>query len=253
MSVAAFTWRHGVLVLLCFGTLAGVLSLDPIPQDPGYHAFADARSWCGIPNFCDVVSNLPFLLVGLLGSRFCRRMNPRASRPAWIVLFAGVATVSVGSAFYHWNPTSETLVWDRLPMTVAFMGLFVALLTEYAGWRAAALLVPAVVLGVASVGYWHMTDDLRPYCWVQLAPLMTIPAVMLLFRKDAPHQWLLLLALGFYASAKAMEVYDEEVFRISQNFISGHTAKHLLAAAACYSVLSMLRKQGTPDPGRVRD
>jgi len=47
--------------------VAAMFALPRIPQDPGYHNFADTRPWLGIPNFLDVASNLPFLVVGLLG------------------------------------------------------------------------------------------------------------------------------------------------------------------------------------------
>ncbi len=40
------------------------------PQAAGYHEFADTRIFLGIPNFLNVISNIPFLLVGILGLRF---------------------------------------------------------------------------------------------------------------------------------------------------------------------------------------
>lgn len=237
-------WRHAVLAALFIGSLLGILSLAPIAQDAAYHAFADTRAFAGIPNFLDVVSNLPFLLVGVLGVRFCLREKPGAVRSAWLVLFAGVALVSIGSAWYHWQPTNATLVWDRLPMTVAFMGLFVALLAEYVGRRLAVfLLVPAIALGMASVLYWHWTDDLRPYVWVQFFPLLIIPALMLLFRNGYSHQWLLLAALGWYVLAKVAELNDQAIFSGTRELISGHSAKHLLAAAGSYSILLMLQRR----------
>jgi hypothetical protein len=35
-----------------------------IPQPLSYHQFADRKSFFGIPNFGDVVSNLPFAVIG---------------------------------------------------------------------------------------------------------------------------------------------------------------------------------------------
>lgn len=239
-------WRHAVLVLLVFGSLFWMLSLAPIAQDSGYHSFADTRKLFGIPNFFDVVTNLPFLLVGLLGVRFCLQAKPDPVRAAWVVLFAGIGLVSVGSAYYHWHPGDAALVWDRLPMTIGFMGLLAALLGEYVDKRLATLmLIPAVGLGLASVFYWHWTDDLRPYLWIQLIPLLTIPAVMLLYRNGYSHQWLLLVALGWYVLAKAAEFHDSGVFHMTQELISGHSIKHLLAGAGCYSILLMLLKRNT--------
>ena len=31
---------------------------------------------------------------------------------------------AIGSAYYHWRPTTERLVWDRLPMSMAFGAAF---------------------------------------------------------------------------------------------------------------------------------
>ena len=237
-------WRYGVLMAAIFGSLAWMLSLNPIPQDTEYHSFADTRIFAGIPNFFDVMSNLPFLIVGVFGVRFCHCSEPGAVNRAWLALFLGVAFVSAGSAYYHWNPTNQSLVWDRIPMTMAFMGLFVALLGEYLGHRLAAiLLVPAVLLGIATVLYWALFDDLRLYYWVQLVPLLTIPAAMMLFQSRYTRDWLLLVALGWYALAKVAEVYDQAIFRATSEVVSGHTLKHLLVAAGCYTVLWMLQSR----------
>ena len=42
------------------------------------HPFVDARSWCGIPNTLDVLSNLPFALFGLWGLRVLGRVPAAA-------------------------------------------------------------------------------------------------------------------------------------------------------------------------------
>ena len=237
-------WRYGALLAVVFGTLTWLLSLDPIRQDTDYHLFADTRSFAGIPNFLNVISNLPFLIVGLLGLRV-RRCHGLHAAGAWSVLFFGVALVSGGSAFYHWNPTNESLIWDRVPMAAVFMGLFVALLGEYLDARLTATfpLGCAILVGLASVVYWFLADDLRPYGWVQLMPLLTIPVLMLLFQTSYTHSWLFLLALSFYAGAKIAEFLDEEIFSNTRELLSGHTLKHLLAAACCCTVLLMLRQR----------
>jgi hypothetical protein len=153
-----------------------------------------------------------------------------------------VSLVSIGSGTYHWDPRDATLVWDRLPMTIAFMGLFTALLAEYVHARLGdILLVPMLLLGLFSVLYWQSADDLRLYIWVQLIPLLTIPVVMLLFRARYSHSWFLAPALGCYLLAKFAEVYDREFFALTGGLFSGHSLKHVLAAAGCLAVLWMLR------------
>ena len=241
-------WRHALLLVIVAGSLAFMLSRHPFGQNPNYHHFADRRIFFGVQNFFDVMSNIPFLLVGMTGISFCLGNRLMTLRSAWLTFFAGVAIVSAGSAYYHWNPTNETLVWDRLPMTIGFMGLFVALLAEYVSAQLGKfLLVPAILAGFSSVLYWHWFDDLRFYYWIQLIPLLTVPAVIVLFRPKYSRQWLLLLALACYMLAKISETYDREVFAFSQSLFSGHSLKHILAASGCFSVLVMLKTRRPVD------
>jgi len=234
-------WRHLLLLGIVLGSLALMLSLGPARQNAGYHRFADQRVIFGVPNFFDVGSNIAFLLVGVAGAVFLAR-RPTSLGAPWLTFFVGVAIISAGSGYYHANPDNGTLFWDRLPMTIAFMGLLAAILGEYVSERLGrVLLVPAVLLGLLSVLYWHSFDDLRFYYWIQLIPLLTILVVIALFRPRYTHQWALLVAVALYGFAKVSEAYDREVFALTQHLLSGHTLKHLLAALSCYAVLVSLK------------
>jgi hypothetical protein len=97
------------------GSIAGVVLLltiyfivvPPMAQDPGYHAFADARTLHGLRNFWNVISNIPFFLVALYGVKALRRriafVEP-SERVAYCILLGGIAAVSAGSAYYHLRP-----------------------------------------------------------------------------------------------------------------------------------------------------
>ena len=227
----------GRLVLLAgvaLAALAAMMLLPPLAQDAAYHHFADGRPLWRVPNAWNVLSNLPFLLVGLWGFARCRCLPTTPTRRAWRVAFAGIALVGVGSAWYHWSPDDGALVWDRLPMTVGFMGLLVAVLSDSLGPRATRrLLGPAVAVGVASVLDRHVTGDLRPYVWVQFTPLALIAARLALDRGRSARSGVLGLAVLLYALAKVMELLDAHVFGATAGLVSGHSLKHLCAAAAC--------------------
>lgn len=241
-------WRKILLLVILIGSLAIIMSFQPIEQNPDYHDFGDRRAFFGIPNFFDVVTNIPFLLVGMAGIHFCLVSRSSSFRMAWITFFAGVAMVSAGSGYYHWNPTNDTLIWDRLPMTVAFMGLFAALLAEYVSAKLGRyLLVPAILTGLFSVFYWHWFDDLRLYVWIQFVPLLMIPFLMVLFRPRYSRQWLLMVAFACYLLAKILEALDQEIFAFTLSFFSGHSFKHLLAALGCLSILGMLKTRKLVD------
>jgi hypothetical protein len=188
-----------------------------------------------------VLSNLPFLVVGLLGLIVCHR-KPSAEAPlSWIVFFAGVALIAAGSGYYHWAPSDATLVWDRLPMTTAFIGLSVAILAESIDPRLERfLLLPAIVIGACSVGYWYWYGDVRFYYWIQLLPIMIAPAALILFGARYSHYPMLLASLGFYLLAKISESNDHELSHLTGGLASGHTIKHLTAGIACLSILGML-------------
>jgi hypothetical protein len=210
----------------------------PIPQDPAYHRFADTRTLLGVPNFWNVASNLPFPLFGLWGlARVLRGpLDPLAAaqRTAWIVFFAGATVVGAGSAYYHLHPDNASLVWDRLPMTLAFMALFAALVGEHLELRwGRALLWPLLAAGLASVLWWAGTEarghgDLRPYAAVQFLPLILIPGLLLLFPE--PGRGPLWIVLALYALAKALEHWDAAILAAT-GVTGGHAIKHVAAAA----------------------
>ncbi len=213
------------------GTLLAVFVGDPLPQDTAYHAFADQRSFLGVPNAMNVLTNISFLVVGTIGLRRCvLRPPPIAPRP-WQVFFAGVALVAIGSAWYHLAPNNGSLVWDRLPMAIAFMALVVSLLAEHTSVHAERyLLWPAIAVGVGSVAWWAYTDDLRLYAWVQLAPMGTVTIAIALSWRSKVRRMYLVGAGVCYLFAKLAELRDPEVLQITAKLISGHSLKHLLAA-----------------------
>ena len=116
-------------------SLLGLLLVPPIPQSQTYHRFADQRTLLGIPNFWNVVSNLPFILVGALGLARVRG-NLSAS-----MFFLGVFLTGFGSSYYHWRPDDSGLFWDRLPMSFAFMATLAYVIEERIDERVGRLLL----------------------------------------------------------------------------------------------------------------
>ena len=242
MRLDSQVWKPWFLLSVAVLGFAAVFLHAPIHQDPAYHHFADARAFLGIRNFLNVVSNVPFLFVGAAGVRFCLRSPRLPQRQAWGIAFAGIALVGVGSGWYHWSPGDASLVWDRLPITLGFMGLLSALLGEYVGERIGrVVLLPALLVGALSIGTWCVTGDLRLYVWVQFMPLLLVPVMMLLCKTPWSHRWLLAVALGLYVIAKLCEALDARIYMFLGHILSGHTIKHLFAAGACYSFIVMLK------------
>ncbi|MCK5831631.1 MAG: ceramidase domain-containing protein [Methylococcales bacterium] len=220
-----------------------LLITAPIPQDPAYHNLADDRHWFGISNFANVFSNVPFAMIGLMGLFLYSKNNSQAAL-SWQTFFIGLIFVAIGSSYYHLTPNNHTLVWDRLPMMISFMGLFIALLVEnIPNFNEKPALPMAVLLGLSSVIYWHYLDDLRFYGFMQFAPLVAIPIILYVYKGRYTHRSYLLYGLLFYILAKVFELTDRLIFEQTEQLLSGHTIKHLLAAAATYCIYLMLKQR----------
>ena len=229
-------------------------ALSPrVAQPLSYHHFADQRSWLGIPNFGDVASNAAFAVVGIWGLFFLGSAPGRDSfldsseRWPYVFVFFGMVLTAFGSAYYHLSPDNNRLVWDRLPMTIVFMGLVSAMICERISLRAGLWLLPFLLaLGVASVLQWHWSEvrsqgDLRFYAAVQVyAALVLLVSLCLPARYTLGSD--LAVVVAFYALAKVLETFDKPIFS-ALGVASGHALKHLAAALAGFWILRMLEKR----------
>jgi hypothetical protein len=192
----------------------------PLHQSQSYHDFADRRTLLGIPNFWDVISNVIFLIVGLMG---LIRFRDAASR----ILFFGVFFTAFGSGYYHLAPDNARLFWDRLPMTITFMSLFAIAINQRM------LAVPFVLFGAFSVIWWRVTDNLWLYGLVQFG---TMAALFVIAARREPGLWPVFI---FYGLSKITEHFDKQIYSLDP--LSGHTIKHLLAGIASWYVYRWIR------------
>ncbi|CAH2066718.1 unnamed protein product [Thlaspi arvense] len=261
-----YAWGAAIVIFLVL-----MIVTPTIPQSQAYHDFADQRSFLGIPNALNVISNFPFLIIGLVGLVLCfypddyfrfRRViidfciylsetNKsklklvksvlRGEKLGWTCFFVGVAAVSFGSSYYHLHPDDARLVWDRLPMTIAFtsiMAIFVIeRIDEHKGTYS---IVPLLLAGLVSILFF---DDLRPYALVQFVPCIVIPLMAILLPPMYTHSTYWLWAAGFYLLAKVEEAADKPIYSFTHHILSGHSIKHLCAAMVPVFLTLMLAKR----------
>jgi len=255
-------WRGRLLV--GFTVFLAVLAVfwPATPQPLSYHAFADCRALFGVPNFLNVLSNLPFLIAGAWGLALIWRgggsfIDGREQLP-YLVFFLGALLTCFGSAYYHAAPDNPRLVWDRLPMTLGFAGLVAAAIAERVdlklGLRS---LWPLLAIGVITVIYWYGTErlgrgNLIPYAAYQTWSIVVIVLLIAAFpARRYTHGGLLGWAAGWYGLAKVFETFDLQIYRLLGGTLSGHTIKHVLAAFAVFAIVRQLRLRAaaTPDAG----
>ncbi|CAK8530178.1 unnamed protein product [Lathyrus sativus] len=235
------------VALICFVVL--MILTPSIPQSQDYHNFADQRTFFGIPNALDVISNFPFLIIGSIGLVLCHhgnyfKLSLQGELWGWTCFYVGVAAVAVGSSYYHLKPDDARLVWDRLPMTVAFTSIIAIFIIERIDERKGMIsIIPLVLAGVISIAYWRFFDDLRPYALVQFVPIIAIPIMAILLPPMYTHSTYWLWAAGFYLLAKVLEATDDLVYKWTNHIVSGHTLKHLFAAMVPVFLTLMLAKR----------
>ena len=230
---------RALLAVSLFAIIAVFVFVDPFPQPQAYHAFADDRSLLGIANFWNVATNAVFLVPGIAGLWMLGSRNHAGIVsglfPAYHILFVGVLLTAFGSGWFHLAPDNDTLFWDRLPMTVAFMSLVAIIVGEHVSENLGRrLLWPLLVIGAASVFYWDYSEsqhagDLRLYGLVQFLPMLLIPAIMLMYQSVFDRTRFIWVVFLLYALAKVFEQMDAAIYGFGE-IISGHSIKHVCAA-----------------------
>lgn len=244
------------LVLLVSAVLLTVMVfslLEPIPQPESYHHFADQRSWLGIPNFWNVLSNIAIALPGVCGLFFLLspnkvQFNDNRERRLWIGVSVGLILTGMGSAYYHLAPSSSSLVWDRLPMTFVFMSITAALISERINIHLGLWLWPLLIgIGIYSVLYWYSSElrgnsDLRFYIGIQAFTVLFTLA-MLLTPSIYDRNWYLAVVVICYGLALLFDLFDHQVDSVLGGVTSGHPLKHVAVGLAGTMLILMICKR----------
>jgi hypothetical protein len=77
---------------------------------------------------------------------------------------------------------------------------------------------------------------------VQFGSIGVVLAISLLYRSRYTHGAAIYVLAAAYALAKVTEVYDREIFEVG-GWVSGHTLKHVVAAAGIYLLLKALQRR----------
>lgn len=238
-------------LLLAVAALAALAALLPATGLPaGYHHFADQRTLAGLPHALDVLSNLPFAAMGAWGLGWLRRVPVgrigTAQRGLTALFFIGLIATAFCSSGYHLEPHDAGLCIDRVGMSLAFAGLLGLAAADRIGARAGVALVAVAAPATALVAW--LGGNMTPWAVLQGGGLVLLAALAL--RRPQPRAlgFSIIGVIAFYAVAKALELADAPFFALTQQFISGHSAKHLMAALAAWPVVRALQSHARATP-----
>lgn len=243
-------WTRAECCLALFGVLLVLIALlaPAVVWPEHYHAFIDTRSWWGIPNTMDVLSNAAFAVVGTwglwrLGHWSHAHRTAVADRPVLygsaLMVGLGLWFTTVGSGIFHWQPNAAGLAVDRMAMSVIFAGLLGMAVAQHISERAGLVtMVTVLTLAPAAAAVAWFTGNATPWGTVQYGGMLLLLALVV-SRTDQTRT-VLVKVLLMYGLAKACEMADEVVWQLTNGLVSGHTLKHLVAAVAVMPMWEML-------------
>lgn len=241
-----------LLVTVSFVSIVMLFFYKRIPQDENFHHFVDNRIVFSIANFWNVISNIVFLLIGIAALQKLRSNKlviVTQIKAAYYIFFIAVLLVGLGSAWYHYNPDTATLTWDRLPMTIAFMSLLSIALAEFISVTAGRIgLIPFLITGIFSIAWWqygelHHHGDLRLYALVQFLPILLLVLLFLFGHAVYNTRWGYLTLFGAYVLAKLAEHFDAGIYKLTGGLMAGHFLKHIITAIGLWLFVVYLQKR----------
>ncbi|XP_012077283.1 uncharacterized protein LOC105638145 [Jatropha curcas] len=226
-----------------------MLATPRIPISHQHHQFADMRNFLGVPNTWNVFSNFPFLIVGVVGFVLSLQgcylnISLRGEIWGWVLFYGGIVAVAFGSAYYHLKPDESRLMWDTLPMMIAYSSLFSSFVVERVGQRVGlSCLFGLLFVVLLSTTYARIFNDLRLCMMFQLIPCVAIPVMAFLYPPKYTHSVYWIWAAGACLLAKFEAALDRKIYHANRYFISGHSLEHLCSAAipVLFTIMLMYR------------
>ncbi len=234
------------LVLVLLSLILWIWPYLPEMDSNTYFNFADHRNILGIPNALNVLTNIFFFISGFIGIKLSFKNRNRINKfqfTNYLLFSLAILFTSFGSSYFHLSPNSETLIWDRLPMSVAFSSLISMIiadrLSSKSGAWVLAILIPYGLFTVLGYGYHFIS--IRPYIFLQFGSILFVGLIIAFLKEEKISNSALWACLGFYTIAKIFEFLDSFVFDLT-SIISGHSLKHFFAFLAVHKIIMTLRE-----------
>lgn len=186
--------------------------------DPHYHNFADKNT--------DILTNLPIFIAGFYILSY---KNQKLK-----VLGIHVILLSIASSYYHINPNNNTILVDLLSISLISSLLIMYLLDIQNNYSKIIL----YLLAIGSVLYWKYSGNLLPYSILWLSVIF----LLLYVYYDTEYRYESLSIVILIVIIRLVEIYDKQIYKLTNNILSGHSLKHILAGIGIYLIADLLNK-----------
>lgn len=243
--------EHVCVLLFGVGSLLILLLSERIGQPVGYHELADQRLLFTLSGTGDLISNIPFVVFGILGLVliYFGKISFQTDYDKYLIhaLLAVSILAGINSFVYHIKPNNTLIIFDRF--TILFgISIFSSYVISFNRGVSSSLkcLIIFIIYGLMSLLYWSFTDlsgvdDIRFYGFFQTATVAM--SVIVALRSFRENFWIV-VGTGLFVVSRPLELMDHEVFHWTGENLSGHSMKHILISLVIPCVLAhlMLRR-----------
>ena len=91
---------------------------------------------------------------------------------------------------------------------------------------------------IGTIFYWKHTKNLLPYSIYWL-----VATLLLLYTYyNTKYRYKSFLIVGLIIIIRTVEIYDKQIYKYTNNLLSGHSLKHILAGIAVYLIADLLNE-----------
>lgn len=195
---------------------------DPIPRDKKYHDFADHKNIMNIHNGMNVISNLALIIPVLY---FYKNKKYK-------FIYINIILLAITSAYYHLNPNQKTIIYDMMFVVGTHTSAIMYLINS----DKKSLIY---IFGIYSVYYATVYNDVRIYELIKYGTSLYFIYNVYKIKSISKYS-IILIVLYLIQDYTAKK--DKEIYKLTNNTISGHTLKHIIASINIFIVIYLLNR-----------
>lgn len=213
--------------------------------------YSDQRTLFGLHNFFNIIANIPLLLLGIAGV-IMLLLNPikqwmvivhRSEYGVWYCFFFGIALLAINSIRFHLEPQNNAYaIYDTVALLLILMSLMIYAIGErlhhYVYYLMPIILCLLAVATALLETYlipilsWMLYGGIFLFCLM----IEVIKAFHATYQPNHYKRWI----MGWLVIGAVLAFYDQAVYYLLGQSISGHALGKISVALSLYYFLVFL-------------